>query len=130
MAMDHGSPQILVLDANPGFFCSLGDVIRNSGFSIRVVRDSDEALRAFEEGFAPDAIVVRLANGDGKAAELFREAEKRGMPTVSLGMSAPGVPRIGPIPDSELSEPVNASELTTVLGTLLRAPHHPADRSP
>ncbi len=69
--MDHGSPRILVLDANLDLFCSLAEVIRNSGFSVRVVR-SDQALREFEEGFAPDAIVVRLVNGYGKAAELLR----------------------------------------------------------
>ena len=131
LAMDHGSPQILVLDANPGFFCSLADVIRNAGLSVRVVCESDEALRALEQGFAPDAIVVRFGNGDGKAAELLREAKNRAMPMISLGAPAAGVARIGPVPDSELSEPFDAAELSAMLGKLLRAPPaHPADRSP
>ena len=86
--MPHRPIKLLVVDDDRGIRETLGEVLRDEGYSVGLARDGAEALSALAEGPAPRLILLDLAMpgmGGAEFLELQRQDLRlRGIPVVVL----------------------------------------------
>ena len=73
--MTYRCQRVLVVDRDPDFQTGLAQALRRNGVATLSVSGSDLALRAIEDGFKPDAILIDFEAEDTCCAEFLRRAK-------------------------------------------------------
>ena len=86
--MSQRQIKLLVIDDDRGIRETLGEVLRDEGYTVGLARDGAEALAALADGPAPRLILLDLAMPGMGGAEFLelqrRDGRLRGIPVVVL----------------------------------------------
>jgi two-component system response regulator MtrA len=122
-ARTDGAPRVMFVDDDPATVGSVGELLREQGYSVRAVTDPRKAVEAFEE-FGPDLVILDVlmpsVDGISLCLNLRRESDvpvlflsaKREPPDRVVGL------RIGA--DDYMGKPFDNEELLARVGALLR----------
>jgi DNA-binding response OmpR family regulator len=114
-----GAPRIMFVDDDPAIVGSVGELLREQGYSVRAVTDPRRAVEAFED-FAPDLVILDVlmpsVDGISLCLNLRRESDvpvlflsaKREPPDRVVGL------RIGA--DDYMGKPFDNEELLARVG--------------
>ena len=123
-------PEIFVVDDDRGIRETLGDVLRDEGYRVRLARDGDEALALLRASESPQLILLDLSM-PGMSGLEFRRAQLEDVRLAEIPVVVLSADERNPLPDVAgwLRKPVELDALlSAVRDYQLREERTRADR--